>query len=76
MLEKRGLFFPTIDSFNDPYEGSYSRGNLSIRKFIYSRAKESTQLEDLIHEIEKIRPFIHANCWHMSLQACGNCIQN
>ncbi len=66
MLEKGGLFFPCIDSFNDPFEGSYSRGNISKRKFIFSRAKESNEIDDLINEIKTIRPFIHASCWHMN----------
>jgi hypothetical protein len=66
MLEKGGLFFPSIDSFNDPYEGSYSRGNLAIRKFVFSRAKKSNELEGLISKIKDIRPYIHANCWHMN----------
>lgn len=66
MLEKNALFFPKIDSFNDPYEGSYSRGNMQKRKFVFSRAKKKDELEDLIEKIKAVRPFIHANCWHMN----------
>lgn len=66
MLEKGALFFPKIDSFNDPYEGSYSRGNLQIRNFVFSRAKKKNEIDSLINEIETIRPYIYANCWHMN----------
>lgn len=66
MLEKGGLFFPTVDSFNDPYEGSYSRGNLSKRKFIFSRAKDKNQFVELISNIKEVRPHININCWHMN----------
>lgn len=66
MLEKGGLFFPTVDAFNDPYEGSYSRGNLSKRKFIFSRAKDKNQFEELISKIKDVRPHININCWHMN----------
>lgn len=66
MLENNALFFPTIDSFNDPYEGSYSRGNYQKRKFIYSRAKSKNNFDNIIENIKSLRPYIHANCWHMN----------
>ena len=66
MLEKGALFFPNINSFNDPYEGSYSRGNVQIRKFVFSRAKQKNEFDSLIDEIKSIRPYIYANCWHMN----------
>lgn len=66
MLEKGGLFFPKVDSFNDPYEGSYSRGNLTIRKFVFSRAKDKKKFQRIIDEIKQIRPNINISCWHMN----------
>lgn len=66
MLEKGGLFFPKVDSFNDPYEGSYSRGNLSMRKFVFSRSKDKKKFQGQIDEIKNIRPHININCWHMN----------
>ncbi len=66
MLEKGGLFFPKVESFKDPYEGSYSRGNLSIRKFVFSKAKEKKKFQGQIDEIKQIKPHININCWHMN----------
>ena len=28
LLQNRGLFFPTVTQLNDPFEGSFARGNL------------------------------------------------
>jgi len=66
MLEKEALFFPKIDTFNDPYEGSYSKGNKAIRDFVFSRSVKKENFKELVNKIKKIRPFINVNCWHMN----------
>jgi|WetSurMetagenome_2_1015567.scaffolds.fasta_scaffold161260_1 hypothetical protein len=66
MLEKAGLFFPNVDRLGDPFEGSYSRGNIRIRKFAYSRAKDSNKLDDIVKVIKSVRQYIMVNCWHMN----------
>tara|TARA_R110002096_G_C14509493_1_gene716005 strand:+ start:60 stop:1214 length:1155 start_codon:yes stop_codon:yes gene_type:complete len=66
MLEKGGLFFPNVECFKDPYEGSYSRGNFKMRSFVFSRAKGENKLQEQIEEIKELRPFININCWHMN----------
>lgn len=66
MLEKGALFFPTIDSFNDPYEGSYSNVNKAKRNFIFSKSNNKNELANQIEKINKLRPDINVNCWHMN----------
>lgn len=66
MLEKSGLFFPNVDSFRDPYEGSYSRGNFKMRSFVFSRSKGENELQKQVEEIKELRPHININCWHIN----------
>jgi hypothetical protein len=66
MLEKSGLFFPNVDSFRDPYEGSYSRGNFKMRSFVFSRSKGENELQKQVEEIKELRPYININCWHIN----------
>ena len=66
MLEKESLFFPNVDSFRDPYEGSYSRGNFKMRSFVFSRSKEENKLQKQVEEIKELRPNININCWHIN----------
>lgn len=68
LLENSGLFFAQVDKLGDPFEGSYSRGNERIRKFIYSKRmnRDENDLEKLTDDLKKYRKYTVVNCWHMS----------
>ena len=68
MLENGGLFFPNVELLNDYFEGSLSRGNERLRKFVYSRKQNKESMTDLIKKIKDIKKYILVNCWHMSDQ--------
>ena len=66
ILEHKGLYFPQVDNLNDPFEGAYSRGNVNLRNFAYSKRADLPDIDSLIDKIKEIRKYIVVNCWHMS----------
>lgn len=64
MLDSRTLFFARADKLGDPFEGSYSKLNIKLRKEIYDKIPEH-KLKELSVVREKLKRFILINCWSM-----------
>ncbi|PHS03434.1 MAG: hypothetical protein COA88_15850 [Kordia sp.] len=71
LISKKGLFFCRADLFQDPYEGSYSQANKSMRDKVYS--DESGTLSKTIDDALEFqnttlakfrRQWYYVNCWH------------
>jgi hypothetical protein len=63
MLENKALFFPRISDLNDPFEGSFSRGNEQFRSLIYHYKRAKV---DVGKVVKKLRDWVVVSCWHMS----------
>jgi hypothetical protein len=66
MLDSNSLFFSHVDNLGDPYEGSYSKANTWMRKFVYASANESRSFDDVLKIIRGARADIFVSCWYMS----------
>jgi hypothetical protein len=66
LLDKKALFFCRADKLGDPFEGSFSRANISLRPIVYKDTVKTDALK-IFSAISKqqIRFFI-LNCWSMS----------
>ena len=73
LLESGALFFPRADKLGDPFEGSYSRGNESLRPEKYKKMYDEVEPE-LIRQINENkatfakwhRQWTFISCWHMN----------
>lgn len=65
LLDKEALFFARADKIGDPFEGSHSRANLSLRAQVYKDDDDLT-LEDVSRIYKLIREFTAVNCWHLN----------
>ena len=64
MLDNRTLFFARADKLGDPFEGSYSKLNIKLRKETHDKIPEQKWKElSAIHE--KLKRFVLINCWSM-----------
>lgn len=63
ILETKSLYFPLISELNDPFEGSFSRGNKQFRPLVYKHLKPRIDIGTLVH---KLRSWVAVSCWHMS----------
>jgi len=64
MLDSRALFFARADKLGDPFEGSYSKLNIKLRKEIYDKIPEH-KLKELSVIRKKLKRFVLINCWSM-----------
>ena len=66
MLETNALFFTRADKLDDPFEGSFPRGNVEEDPSSYA----DPFLAELVRShrvfVKQIRPFTLVNCWHES----------
>ena len=63
ILEKKSLYFPLISELNDPFEGSFSRGNKQFRPLVYKHLEPKIDIGALVR---KLRFWVAVSCWHMS----------
>lgn len=71
LIEKRALFFCRADQLPDPFEGSYTKINLLLRKLILKSKHESGGLTEAImnslpKQYKNFRKFFFINCWSMN----------
>lgn len=67
MLEHQGLFFSRADQLGDPFEGSFSLGNKSLRQDIYKDSKiPASAFEQMSQFSRWVRQWTMVNCWHMN----------
>lgn len=67
MLENGGLYLPRIVDLNDPFEGSFARGNEKLRPLVYRHIRNEFGLAagDLM---KRLRGWVAASCWHINEQ--------
>lgn len=67
LVSSNGLFFCRSDLFQDPYEGSYSKANISLRPQVYKEIPED-QRESMINQMSSfsrgLREWTYISCWH------------
>lgn len=77
LIEKRALYFSSIDNLNDPFEGSITRVDMDSRKKGMIRAAEiwkgmnveydATEHEEMFSCVNKEeRRIFFVNCWHIN----------
>ena len=69
LLDRRALFFARADKMPDPFEGSYSKANVKLRRGLYKDLPKEA-LDRMLGSVagfsRKIRRFTLLNCWHIS----------
>ena len=63
MLVNKALFFPRVSDLNDPFEGSFSRGNARMRQLVYQYKMPTNDIGRFLREL---RDWVVVSCWHMS----------
>ncbi len=63
MLENGGLFLPMVAKLDDPFVGSYARGNEVLRPLVYRHFPNKFNLS-AGQMVQKLREFVPASCWH------------
>jgi len=67
MLENEGLFFSRSDKLEDPFEGSFSRGNEKLRDLVYKDSKMRESATGVLSQFSRWnRKWTMINCWHMN----------
>lgn len=67
MLESSSLYFSRADTLGDPFEGSYSKGNINLRPVVYKDAKGTDKIFEHMARFAKwVREWTLVNCWHMN----------
>lgn len=63
LLENKGLFFPTVAKLQDPFEGSFARGNETLRPMVYKHIPNpyGVTAGELV---QKLRDHVAVSCWH------------
>lgn len=67
MLENRGLFLPVVAKLDDPFEGSYARGNEALRPIVHKYIPNAFNLT-AGEMVQRLRAFVPASCWHSNEQ--------
>ena len=66
LLDKSALFFVRADKLGDPFEGSYSKMNVTMRPEVYRDTIPKYALDQHADLIRGLRRFTMINCWHSS----------
>ena len=64
LLEKRTLFFVRADKLGDPFEGSYSKMNQTLRPELYRGKIPEEKIGELRVITRDLRRFTLISCWH------------
>jgi hypothetical protein len=67
MLENGGFYLPMVAKLDDPFEGSYARGNEPLRPLVYRHIKNEFGLT-AGEMVQRLRSFVAASCWHSNDQ--------
>ena len=67
ILEHHALFFVRSDKLGDPFEGSFSKLNKTLRPIIYKEQRlPEAELNKAFQFMKEFRRFTLINCWHES----------
>lgn len=67
LLASKSLFFCRSDLFKDPFEGSYSRFNLTMRPHVYKDIppeQYESMMEQASSFAKKVKEWTYISCWH------------
>ena len=67
MLENGALFLPMVAKLDDPFEGSYARGNETLRPLVHRHMPNAFGLT-AGEMVLRLREFVAASCWHSNEQ--------
>ena len=67
MLENGALFLPMVAKLDDPFEGSYARGNETLRPLVYRHLPSAFGLT-AGEMVLRLRGSVAASCWHSNEQ--------
>lgn len=67
LLQNGGVFFPSVASLHDPFEGSFARGNQVLRPLVYRHIPNEFGMSSS-EIIQRLRHCVAASCWHMNEQ--------
>ena len=62
LLDKQALFFCGADKMDDPFEGSFTKTNVSERR----EAIEEKFLDIVSSNLKMLKEFVAVNCWHIN----------
>jgi hypothetical protein len=65
MLENGGIFLPTVAMLEDPFEGSYARGNQKLRPMVHKHMPPAFDLT-AGQMVQRLREHVTVSCWHMN----------
>lgn len=66
LLEKSALFFARADKLGDPFEGTFSRANKTLRPILYADTIPEMTLRGWVEFMRNLRRFTLISCWHES----------
>ena len=64
LLHKSALFFGRADKLGDPFEGSYTRPSIAMRRERYGARIPNAILNQMSDALWESRAFTLINCWH------------
>jgi hypothetical protein len=65
LLQNGGIFFPSVASLHDPFEGSFARGNQILRPLVYKHMPNEFGIS-ASEIIQRLHHCVAASCWHMN----------
>jgi hypothetical protein len=65
MLQNNGLFFLMVAKLQDPFEGSFARGNEVLRPMIYKHMPNPYKVT-AGEVVQRLRDHVAVSCWHVN----------
>jgi hypothetical protein len=65
MLQNGGIYLPTVAMLEDPFEGSYARGNRELRPLVHKHMPPAFGLT-AGKMVQRLRGHVAVSCWHMN----------
>lgn len=66
LLDKQALFFVRADKLGDPFEGSYSKANISHRQQKFEDRAGSNHLQFWSDQCRQMLKSVAFSCWHIN----------
>lgn len=66
MLDTQSLYFTRSDKLGDPFEGSYTRINIELRRAWLKEISNKETVADPFSVLKRVRRWMYINCWHMN----------
>jgi len=66
LLHTQSIFLSRVDLLDDPFEGSSTNMNITLRQELYKDKIPPDQLEKFSQYFKHFRRWSYVNCWHLS----------